>query len=80
MRVDDYMTSEDCYIIKPDATTIDQMITLPAGTFVKPIEPYYLPDHIKNSDDYASFSPKTQVYVYCHYGIVAIPRRVLRKA
>ena len=80
MKVQEYVTSEDCDILPNGAVHWDQIITMPAGTFVKPIDFKYLPDHVKKNEDYQNFDPKVHTFVYCHYGIVVIPLMSIRKA
>jgi hypothetical protein len=53
--------------------------TLPAGSFVRPIDPVYLPRHITESDEYKYFSPERQIYCYTRIGIVAIPKYKVRR-
>lgn len=52
--------------------------TLPAGSFVRPIETRYVPQHIL--DEWKWVDHKSEVFVYCRYGIVPVPKRILRKA
>lgn len=53
--------------------------TLPVGTFVRPIDPVYLPAHIKETTDYKWLNPKTEVFVYCSHGIVLLPLSLIRR-
>ncbi len=52
---------------------------LPAGTFVKPIHPVYLPAHIKSTLVYEWFNPVHEVFVYCSYGIIVIDKKNMRE-
>lgn len=52
---------------------------LPANSHVKPIEPNWLPAHLKNTSDYKFFRPEKEVFVYCHFGIVVIPLSNMRR-
>lgn len=61
------------------AVHFGQEASLPEGSFVKPIEACYLPKHITDSDAFRYVNLKDNVYVYCHYGIIPIPRSILRQ-
>jgi len=52
--------------------------TLEAGSFINPIEPQYLPQHIKNTDEFKKMDHDLFVYCYTAYGILPIPRRIIR--
>lgn len=54
--------------------------TLEAGTFVRPIELHYVPKHITEDRSHREFNKETQIYCYCRYGIVAIPRKIIRES
>lgn len=54
-------------------------IELPEGTFVRPIEVIWLPTHILQSSDYKFFKPEKEVFVYTRYGIIVVPRDIIRK-
>lgn len=49
--------------------------TLPAGTFVRPIEFRYLPRHITDKNQ----EYERSVYCYTRYGIISIPRHKIRE-
>lgn len=74
-----FLTQEACVV---STTKGDK--NLPAESFVREISEYYLPKHIKEEEEkkpaWDKFKPDTQIYVYCHYGIVPIPKRILRRA
>ena len=50
---------------------------LPYGASVRPIDPKYVPEHVK--DKFRSFDPKTDVFVYCRYGIIVIPKHLIQE-
>lgn len=52
--------------------------TLKAGSFVVPIDPYWLPAHIKNDSKHRFFDPSKEAYCYTAYGIVIIPKQFIR--
>lgn len=52
---------------------------LPANSFIKLIEPIWLPTHIKESTDFRWFKPEREVFVYCHFGIIIIPLSNIRR-
>lgn len=76
MKTPDYVTSEDYKFIYNELW--DKKV-LPARTFVRPIELKYVPQHIKDSFFHKFFDSKTEVYVYCSYGMIAIPIKLLRQ-
>lgn len=49
---------------------------LRAGSFVQPIDIYYIPKHIK--DNYKFFDTEKETFCYTHYGIIVIPRNLIR--
>lgn len=54
--------------------------TLEAGTFVRPIELYYVPKHVTEDPQNRGFDKAKEVYCYCHFGIIPIPRKIIREA
>lgn len=50
---------------------------LPANSFVRPIDIKYVPQHCL--DRFPGFDSKYQVFVYCRYGIVPIPKNQIRE-
>lgn len=52
--------------------------TLPQGAFVRPIEATYVPKHILEAHE--GYNPSKEVFVYCRYGIILIPKNILREA
>lgn len=50
---------------------------LPKGSFVRPIEPKYLPSHITETGTFKWFNPDKEVFVYCAFGIICIPSELL---
>jgi hypothetical protein len=76
MKLQDYCTKEEYQYYRSGGL---EPIVLPAGTFVKILEPIYLPRHIKESDDYKYYKPETQSWVYCHFGIIVLPDKIIRK-
>lgn len=53
--------------------------TLPAGAFVRPIELVYVPKHVIEDSRWSSFNKKTDVFCYCRWGVIPIPRNLLRE-
>jgi hypothetical protein len=55
---------------------------LPTGSFVKPIKVEYLPKSFEDRDAFCSlkyFNPESEIYVFSHYGIHTIPKRIVRE-
>ena len=72
-----YVTTEEIKTCTP--TNLNAVITIPAGMFVRPIDPVYLPIHIKNSRSHKWFNDERDVYCYTRFGIVVIPIQSMRK-
>lgn len=51
--------------------------TLPSGSFVQPINVYYIPKFLK--DKHPLLDQKTHCFCYTHYGIVVLARSEFRK-
>lgn len=51
--------------------------TLPAGSFVRPLEFIYVPQHIKDENKW--FNEHNDVYCYTKIGIIAIPKHQVRE-
>lgn len=71
VKIPTYITTEDVLI------NLDK--TLPAGSFVKPIDTRYLPRHILERHA-SSWRDSEMMYVYCHYGIIRIDKFKVREA
>ena len=56
----------------------DQKI-LPPGTFVRPIDVRYVPDHVLNDPRWVFFNKEKEVFCYTSIGIVAIKKDLLRQ-
>jgi hypothetical protein len=76
MKTPNYKISEDFSFVCNDLW--DKKI-IPAGTFVRPIELQYVPQHIKDWFFHKFFDEEKEIYVYCSYGMIAIPRKLLRE-
>jgi len=76
IRVAEFITDEDCSVLKNDMW---EKMTIPKGTFVKPIEVCYLPKHIKDGRLFKLVDFNDEVYVYSSYGIHPILRKSLRR-
>lgn len=75
IKTANYTIIEEHRILTPDW----KEKIIPAGTFVKPIHIYYLPDHIKKTNDYKYFVSATEQFVYCSYGIIVVPKHIIRE-
>lgn len=76
MKTANYVLSKDVEIANYD--NWDKRI-LPAGMFVKPIDPRYVPKHILDNALNQFFNPKTEVFVYCRIGIVVVDIDAIRE-
>ncbi len=52
---------------------------LSAGTFVRPLELNYVPKHVIDDERWKAFDKTKEVFCYCRYGIVPIPRNLIRE-
>lgn len=69
-----YVLMEDVYVIlSVESKKLD------VGSFVRPINIYYLPQHIKDNPRLYPINLKTHTYCFTFYGIVAIPLDKIRK-
>lgn len=76
VRTPNYVLSEShTYSVGPMDTR-----TLAAGTFVRPIELPYVPKHVTEDSQNRWFDKETQIYCYCRYGILAIPKKLIRES
>ncbi len=49
-------------------------ITLPAGSFIRPIEKRYVPKHVLEDKRWPFVDHKEEVFAYTRHGIFPIPR------
>ena len=71
--VPEYVLRE-AHSCKSDPFGADKM--LPAGAYIKPINFYYISALTK--ERWPSFNPETQVFCYTAYGIIPIPKSLVR--
>jgi hypothetical protein len=69
------MLSEDVAIY----ITSSEHKTLKEGTFVKPIEPQYVPKHVKDDPLRRVYDGTKDTYCYTPYGIFPVPRKSIRE-
>lgn len=69
------------YVLMEDYNTGDYSSEkiLPAGSFVRPIDYYYLPAHIKESASKSYLEDTSKVFCYTYYGIKLIEWSKIRK-
>lgn len=75
IKTPDYVLTEDEVI----SFGIWDEKTIPAGSFVRPIEIVYLPQHVKDRLEHRFFDARYNVYCYTKLGIVMITKIKLRK-
>lgn len=51
-------------------------ITIPAGSFIQPLEFRYVPSHIK--EEYSWVDKNHEQFCFTKWGIIPIPKRLLR--
>jgi hypothetical protein len=76
MSTPNYVTKED-FRFMSDSLWNEKV--LESGTFVRPIELAYVPKHIRDNPMNRWFDAEKEVYVYCSFGIIAIPKNIVRK-
>lgn len=52
---------------------------LPCGSFVRPIELRYVPQHVIDDPLNTFFDVKLEVYCYTRYGLISIPKKDIRE-
>lgn len=74
-RTPDYVMVED-YV--PPA---GQEKMVPKGAFIRPVDWYYLPRHIKDANDYSYYLTNRDEYCYCftRHGLMVVPIKKFRK-
>ncbi len=77
VRVADYALTED-FTYYSNGWGGDSKV-LPQGSWVKPISLCYVPKEVKESKRWVDFNKETEIFVYCHYGIIAIPKNIVRE-
>lgn len=50
---------------------------LPVGSFIRPLQLTYVPQHI--IDKFPGFDKERQVFAYTKYGIVPVPKSIVRE-
>lgn len=53
-------------------------IILTKGMFVRPVDKYYLPKHVKESSAFRWHSEEKEVFCYTSVGIVCVPKEFIR--
>lgn len=70
-----YVTCEDImFMVGPT-----DVKTLPAGTFVRPVHPTYVPEHVKKDFRCLHFSEETHEYYYTPMGFLVLRKDKVRK-
>lgn len=79
MRVDEFVTTEDFQWLEGAGGGEPKI--LPSGAYIKPLDAYYLPQHVKERLRNVLWPVIINpVAVYCRFGIVWVPARIIRKA
>ncbi len=75
MRTPDYILMKDYTIsISPG-----DVITIPVGSFVRPIDAYYIPKGIRDKYGCRWFNEDSQVFCYTRFGILPIEKDAFRQ-
>lgn len=75
MATPDYVLIEDVHYTSGGYETK----TLLAGTFVRPIDKYYIPQHVKDKTEHKFFNEDLEMYCYTPHGIILIRKNKMRK-
>lgn len=76
-RTPNYRLTEE-WLIQVNKGYMDPL-KLPTGTFVRPIHIDYVPKHVLEDPRWKYFDSKNEVFVYTYYGIVPIPKHIMRE-
>ncbi len=72
--------SPDYVLTAPHAVPGSHDLTLPAGAFVRPIATCYVPKHVLEDTRWQSFWLEGMLFCYTRYGILPIPKAIVRPA
>lgn len=75
MKTPDYVLDSDCEMVDE----FWNKKTIPAGTFVKPIDFYYVPKHVREMPLNRYYDKDKETFCYCSYGIVLLPKNKIRR-
>lgn len=76
MKVDEFITTE---AVKYHKGGLSNERTLPAYSFVKPINIRWVPQHVLDDVDGKWFTPSKEIFCYCSGGIIVIQKDKIRK-
>ena len=54
--------------------------TLDAGSWVRPVDYSYVPDHVREDERWDNFDVEKFVFVYTRQGFVMVPKRLVRES
>lgn len=63
----------------PVSETSWETIKFDKGIFVRPIDYYYVPQHVKDDGRYKNFDSTTHVFCYTRLGIYMFPKKIVRQ-
>lgn len=75
MKTPDYVIMEDALFNFGWHDTL----TIPKGTFARPIQYHYLPKHVQEDHRFKGYSLERFVFCYTIYGVIPIERINLRQ-
>jgi hypothetical protein len=76
-KTPNYQIEEDHRVVTNPGSYETKLV--PKYTFVRPIDYYYVPRHIKEDERYRYFNPETEIFCYCPLGIHPFPKKIVRK-
>jgi hypothetical protein len=79
VRVREYRTTKDYEFIKSGTNPMSgNVLILPSGSFVKPIDEIYVPKEAKERNIW-THNTKRNIYVFCRFGIISIPASIVEE-
>jgi hypothetical protein len=72
-RSSNYRLKEDFYFGSTYGSYQDGK-KLPAGTYIRPIDLSYVPNHVINDQRWRHFNSELEVFCYTRFGIIPIPK------
>ncbi len=76
VRTPNYALTEEHSVFRKNRT---DPIVLPAGSFVRPLELCYVPKHVLEDPQWRYFDKEIEVFVFTKFGIVAVPKRLVKE-
>lgn len=76
VKTPNYTITEEFHCISPKS---QKMVTLEAGSFVRPIHLSYVPEYVLELSQWRDFNSELQTFCHTFYGLIAIPNDIIRE-